>query len=286
MSVNQQEGKLVVEHAEDVNTSKSVNSYEDEPELDQKTKDLIQSVGPKMAPLIPDLGPWYKNKHLLKLNLMLGIVCLSSSANGYDNSLINSVQAFPEWDVDLMGTPRGEWLGFIVVTLAIGAITGVTIGPFISDRWGRLLNVRLGTWGLIAFGIGQAFVKTDTQYIILRVFIGIASGLCTQTVVLVAELSFPTYRGFFTCFYMTMYYAGSFLGSWTAYGARDLGDWSWRTVSMVQAAYPIAVATLLFNVVPESPRYYVSKGNLEKAREILIKWHAGDDPRFMPLVEN
>lgn len=273
--------KIEVFHEEDVSPNESF----DEEILDNRAQGLIKSVGPRLAPLIPEYGAWYKKKHLLKLNLLLSFVCLTSSAQGYDNSLINSVLAFPEWEHGLMGSPEGEWLGFIIVTLSLGAIIGTFIAPAIGDRWGRLFSLRIGIIGLIVFALGQAFVKNDAQYMILRAFIGVSKGLCCQAVVLVAEISFPTYRGFFSCFYMTMYYAGSFLGAWVAYGARNMGDWSWRLVGLLQVAFPTLVLVAIFGLMPESPRWHLSKGNVEKAREILIKYHAGDDPEWIPVVE-
>lgn len=274
--------KVDIVHEEFVSPGASIDK---EVKLDERAQKFVKSVGPKLAPLIPQYDAWYKKKHLLKLNVLLTFVCLTSSAQGYDNALINSVLAFPEWQHDLMKSPEGEWLGFIVVTLAIGGIAGTFLAPIIGDRYGRLLALRIGIVGLIVFALGQTFVQTDAQYLVLRAFIGFFSGLCSQAIVLVAELSFPAYRGFFSCFYMTLYYTGSFLGAWTAYGARNLGDWSWRLVGLLQVAFPSIVLLAIFNSVPESPRWHVSKGNLEAARQILLKYHAGNDPEWLPIVD-
>lgn len=75
-------------------------------EEDSKIRDLSRSVGSMLARLIPKIGPWYKNKHLIKLNTILSFACLASSTQGYDGSLINVVQAFPEWQFDLMRNPN------------------------------------------------------------------------------------------------------------------------------------------------------------------------------------
>lgn len=64
---------------------------------------------------------------------------------------------------------------------------------------------------IIGASLGQAFSNSEVSFIITRELKGFSAGLMTQTVVLVSELSYPTYRAFFSCFYMTMYYVGSFL---------------------------------------------------------------------------
>lgn len=253
--------------------------------FDKRTRSLVKSVGPKLAPLIPDYGAWYKKKHLLKLNLILTLVCLSSAGQGYDGSLINSVQSYPEWVDGLMGTPSDEWLGFIVVTLSLGGIVGTLLSPSLGDRFGRVPTLTAAMIGLIAFPLGQSLCKTANQYIILRSFVGVFNGINYIACSLIAELSFPTYRGFFSCFFMVMYYVGSFIGGWTAYGARNSGDWSWRIVGIVQIVFPVIVLAALIKHTPESPRWLISKGKVDKAREVLLEIHGGNDEAYVPLIE-
>ena len=59
-------------------------------------------------------------------------------------------------------------------------------------------------------------------------------------------------------------------------------NWSWRLPSLLQSA-PSFVQLLLVLLLPESPRWLVSRGKDEKALEILAKYHANGD-REDPLV--
>lgn len=88
-------------------------------------------VDDELAAVLPDDSkPWYKKTHLLKLNFIicsLVLFCTSlltllssrtnpnmhvASANGYDGSLMNGLQALPRWN-EFMDQPAGAWLGFI-----------------------------------------------------------------------------------------------------------------------------------------------------------------------------
>jgi hypothetical protein len=40
---------------------------------------------------------WYKHKGLLKLYLMIPILLLSATTNGYDSSLLNGLQTLDPW---------------------------------------------------------------------------------------------------------------------------------------------------------------------------------------------
>ena len=53
-------------------------------------------------------------------------------------------------------------------------------------------------------------------------------------------------------------------------------NWSWRLPSLLQAA-PSAVQLVLVILLPESPRWLVSRGKGEKALEIIAKYHANGD---------
>lgn len=51
-------------------------------------------------------------------------------------------------------------------------------------------------------------------------------------------------------------------------------DWSWKIPSFLQLAIPIACLPG-FILSPESPRYLVSKGKINEAREMLASYHTG-----------
>jgi hypothetical protein len=64
----------------------------DEPvvENDSSTSDLNDGLTvPKVT--------WYKHKGLLKLYLMIPVLLLSATTNGYDSSLLNGLQTLEPW---------------------------------------------------------------------------------------------------------------------------------------------------------------------------------------------
>lgn len=98
------------------------------------------------------------------------------------------------------------------------------------------------------------------------------SGLASP--LLITELAHPVERGKVTALYNTMYYFGAFLGGWITYGTlRINGNWAWRLPSLMQAA-PSAVQVFLVILLPESPRWLMSRGKDEQAFKILAKYHA------------
>lgn len=60
---------------------------------------------------IPEVT-WYKSRGLRHLYLMMPILFLGSTINGYDGSLLNGLQTMNQWS-DYFGNPSGSRLGLL-----------------------------------------------------------------------------------------------------------------------------------------------------------------------------
>jgi hypothetical protein len=77
--------------------------------------------------------------------------------------------------------------------------------------------------------------------------------------------------------YNTTWYLGSIIAAWLTYGTNNIhSEWSWRIPSIVQALPSLLQISCVW-FVPESPRWYISKGQPEKALAVLAKVHAEGD---------
>lgn len=94
---------------------------------------------------------------------------------------------------------------------------------------------------------------------------------------LITELAHPNQRGKVTACYNVFYYFGSTIAAWTTFGTLQIhGNWSWRLPSLLQVA-PSAIQLALIWLLPESPRWLISKDRQEEALHILAKYHANGD---------
>lgn len=102
-------------------------------------------------------------------------------------------------------------------------------------------------------------------------FSGLASPL------LITELAHPCERGKVSALYNTQYYFGAFLGGWITFGTLYINsNWAWKLPSLLQSA-PSFVQVLLVLLLPESPRWLMSRGKDEQALRIIAKYHANGD---------
>lgn len=231
--------------------------------------------------------PWWRVRHLLLLNFMIIIPLLGNSTNGYDGSLLNGLQSLKQWQ-DYFDHPKGARLGALSNAYVFGNILAFVLSAWFSDRYGRLMGLRLGT-GVVCLGAAiQCAAQDYAMFFVSRMIIGFgAMFVIVACPCLVSELAYPSHRGVATAIFGPSWYMGALIASWVTFGMNYMGasdSWAWRLPSLLQAFLPVVQFAGSF-FIPESPRYLVDAGREDEAREVLTKYHAGNDPANMPLVE-
>lgn len=102
---------------------------------------------------------WWKRRGLLRLYLMMPILFLGSTINGYDGSLLNGLQTMDSWQ-QYFGNPSGARLGLFTAIQNIGAITALPFSPYAADLFGRRIGVVLGLMVLFVGIIIQSVPST------------------------------------------------------------------------------------------------------------------------------
>ncbi|KAJ5289603.1 ankyrin [Penicillium atrosanguineum] len=231
----------------------------------------------------PDAPPWYKQGHLLHLNFIIVSLVMYSSANGFDGSLMNGLEALDQWK-DFMNHPAGSWLGWINAIYWLGCGVGYPTASWIANRWGRKPGVYVG-YCFLALGCAlQTAAPNDKAFLLARLFLGAASALFGNAVpLLINEIAYPSHRGILNSLFMSGWYVGGTVAAWVVFASRDYSSsWAWRLPSLLQLLVPL-VGFPGFFLAPESPRWLVSVGRDDEARAILTRYHAAGDENS-PLV--
>ncbi|KAJ6589523.1 general substrate transporter [Mycena capillaripes] len=226
---------------------------------------------------------WYNNRRLIALNGWIVLLLVTSTASGYDGSMMNGLQSLPQWE-NFFNFPTKGKLGLLSSIQNIGALAGYPFAPYLCDGIGRRPTVFIGSLMMVIATAIQTAAQSVGMFIGARFLIGFGLTCAASAApMLVAELSYPTHRAPLTSAYNSLWHLGSIIAAWSTFGAFQIqSTWAWRLPSVLQAA-PSIVQVLLVWFVPESPRYLIRKGKADDALETLAYYHADGDEND-PLV--
>ncbi|KAI7023091.1 general substrate transporter [Hortaea werneckii] len=209
--------------------------------------------------------------------------------NGYDGSLMGSINAVPSYTAYYDLPPEGNSsTGIVFAIYQFGQMAGALFS-WVMDWRGRRWPIFVGCTGVCVGAVVTAVASTIPALIGGRFLLSFFStfALVAAPTYLI-EISPPQYRGTLAGLYNTLYYLGSILATSVVYGAEkrwnDETDlMSWRLSLWLQMACPGIVAVFIW-LCPESPRYLMAKGQSSEARNILAKLHANGDASH-PLID-
>ncbi|KAL2871588.1 putative MFS lactose permease [Aspergillus lucknowensis] len=231
--------------------------------------------------------PRLLSKSMLKLYWCIAVACLNSCINGYDGSLMGSINSYRQYreyfgfDPD-EGTPT---TGVVYAIYTIGNIVGSFFaGPF-TDFRGRRVGMAIGALWIIVGTIVQATCHNLGGFMAGRFLLGF--GVATSATAgpaYVSEIAHPAYRGAMTGLYNVLWFGGGIPGTFIPWKTSFIdGTQSWRIPVWLQMVYSGLVLLLCFTI-PESPRWLISCDRHEAAIRVLAEYH-GEGDRNSPIVQ-
>ena len=176
-------------------------------------------------------------------------------------------------------------LGWTGSSLYVGCIIGTLLtGPF-AERFGRKLPLIIAAGIFMISSIFMGWSSTHSALIVWRIIAGIGVGAASMlSPVYIAEVSPAAIRGRMVSINQLTIVSGILLAYFSNYMLADVEDnWRWMFAS---GAIPSLLFFVFVFMVPESPRWLVSKGYIEKAKTILAKISGGDAVQEVTLIQS
>ncbi|HEY3425011.1 MAG TPA: sugar porter family MFS transporter [Negativicutes bacterium] len=192
---------------------------------------------------------------------------------GYDTGVINGALPYMMRPDQLNLTPATE--GLVASAILFGAAIGAVAGGHLSDKNGRRSNILLLAMIFFIAAIGCALAPSAEVMVAFRFLLGLAVGGASVTVpTYLAEMSPVADRGRIVTQNELMIVSGQFiafvLNAVIGVYLGHVGGHIWRYM-LVIASLPAVVLWFGMLVMPESPRWLVSKGQMDKALKVLQK---------------
>lgn len=239
-----------------------------------------------------DTVAWYKRPNLRIMYVWLFLCCMGvEMTSGFDSQLINTLQNADSFNKffgngykKANGNPGIEpsMLGFIGSSYQLGSIFAVPIAPWLNQRYGRRFSIMLGSIIMVVGALIQGFAQHVAMYVIARMLLGV--GILFAIISgssLIGELAHPKERAILTSFFNSSYFVGAIVSAAITIRTTEmLDDWAWRLPSLLQIC-PSLLQLCTVYLLPESPRYLVSRDREDEAYAILVKYHAEGNPNSL-----
>jgi len=194
---------------------------------------------------------------------------------GYDSSVINGAVEAIRGRYDIGSAALAQVIAIALIGCAIGAATAGRI----ADRIGRIRCMQISAVLFTISAVGSALPFALYDLALWRIVGGFAIGMASVIgPAYIAEVAPPAYRGRLGSFQQAAIVIGiavSQLVNWGLLNAAGgdqrgklMGLEAWQVMLGVMVI-PAVLYGLLSFAIPESPRFLISVGKHERAREIL-----------------
>jgi sugar porter (SP) family MFS transporter len=209
---------------------------------------------------------------------------------GYDTAVISGTVDHVKSQFSLNDMMTGWYVGCALA----GSIAGVLFAGSLSDKYGRKIVLFLSAFLFSISGIGCMIAADEVQLVIARILGGIGIGVASVISPLyIAEISIPSFRGRLVSMYqlaITVGFLGAYLANFgllnysetlIAQGATEglynkiFATEAWRGMLGMEAVPAVLFLSVLF-FIPESPRWLIVKGQVERASVILNRIYGKD----------
>jgi MFS transporter, SP family, arabinose:H+ symporter len=206
--------------------------------------------------------------------LYLLLICLVASLGGllfgFDTAVISGAE--PLFTGEFRLDPDRE--GFVASAAIIGCFFGALMAGVLADRFGRRKVLMLSALLFIVSAVWCWYCHISTELVWARLLGGLGIGIASLTSPLyIAEVSPPGLRGRLVALQqlaIVLGILGAFFSNTLVNGAGLSAPEKWRWMFLM-AVFPAVVFAVLIFAVPESPRWLMKQGFIEKARAILTR---------------
>ncbi|MET9954171.1 sugar porter family MFS transporter [Streptomyces sp. NPDC006339] len=212
---------------------------------------------------------------------------------GYDSSVINGAVEAIRDRYDIGSGTLAQVIAIALIGCAIGAATAGRM----ADRIGRIRCMQIAAVLFTISAVGSALPFALWDLAFWRIVGGFAIGMASVIgPAYIAEVAPAAYRGRLGSFQQAAIVIGIAISQLVNYGILQLADgdqrgeiagleaWQWMLGVMV---VPALLYGLLSFAIPESPRFLISVGRVDKAKEVLaeVEGHGVDLDRRVAEID-
>jgi sugar porter (SP) family MFS transporter len=197
------------------------------------------------------------------------VAALGGLLFGYDSSVISGAMLFIKADFRL----TDRQLEFAVGTALAGALLGSAFAGYATDRWGRRRVLIITGFGFGTFAVLSGVSSGLVAFSVARFFVGACIGISSLvTPLYLSEMAPAPMRGALVTLNQLAITIGIGSAYFVDYALAAEREWRWMFIT---AVFPSIALIAGMIVLPESPRWLVSKGFVDRAVKTLQRLGRG-----------
>jgi len=195
---------------------------------------------------------------------------------GYDTGTIGGIMAMPYVTSHFPDNKKSftsSETSLIISILSVGTFFGALSAPLMSDRLGRRWTLIIATLGIFNLGVILQTASTSIPLLVAgRCIAGFGVGFISAVIPLYQAETTPKWiRGAVVSCYQFAITIGLLVASCVNQGTHNRNDTgSYRIPIAVQFAWALILGGGMI-ILPETPRFWVSRNNETKAKESLSR---------------
>ncbi|CAG0891792.1 unnamed protein product [Darwinula stevensoni] len=200
----------------------------------------------------------YRTQILAAMTVAIGNLVVGTST-AYTSPALASMNS-----TDSLIQPTQEEATWIGSLMPLCALCGAIVGGTLIEKLGRKHTLLLSSIPFTASWLLIAFAQDIMMIYAGRAFAGLCVGVISlASPIYMSEISEPAIRG-------TLGVLSSTVGNFGILFIYLMGYFlEWDQLALVSTAIPVIFISLLF-LIPETPRWYLSKGKKKQAKKALI----------------
>lgn len=208
--------------------------------------------------------------------LIIALTCVSSISGfmfGYDTGYISSALVAMGTDLDHKVLTYGN-KEFITAATSLGALITALFAGLSADFFGRKPTIMSSNLLFVIGAVLQCSAYHFWQMVIGRLIMGFGIGIGSLVSPLfISEISPSRFRGRLTVINCLCITGGQLVAYGCGAGLTHVNN-GWR-ILVGLSLIPAVAQFSFFLWLPDTPRYYIMRGNYEKACRVLSKTHLG-----------
>ena len=187
--------------------------------------------------------------------------------DGYDISIIAIALILlkPQWHLGALQT------GLLGGAALAGAFLGSLFGGSLADRFGRKAIYLMDMATFLVAALASGFAWDIASLVMLRFVLGLGVGAdYPLSATYLIEFLPRARRGRITVWVFALWMGGAAVSSAVGLALLPLGEHAWR-IMLASGAIPALGILWLRKNLPESPRWYLRRGRIREAVEVLAQ---------------